>query len=116
MKSFILLLHLASWIVLPSLGQIHQEKQQIQTVTEQYLTAWYQGNEQKMATVVHPQMAKKIVFEHCYSHDLLQNENNDSTESENNEYDTNEDDQLETNFVQKLHGKTSDSDSDSSDF
>lgn len=63
-----------------------------------------------------PKMAKKILFELCYSHDILQNENNDSAESEDNDDDTNEDDQLETNFVQNLLGKNSDSDSDSSDF
>ena len=63
MKSFALLLILGVTCLDPCLSQNDQDLTYIQSVTEEYLTAWYQGDEQLMETVVHPQMAKKIVFD-----------------------------------------------------
>ena len=56
-------LFLALLFVTPILAQNKQDKSNIQSVTEDYLTAWYQGDEELMSTVVHSQMAKKIVFD-----------------------------------------------------
>ena len=63
MKPFAIQLILAVYLFIPCFGQNVQDKSHIQSVTEEYLTAWYQGDEHLMATVVHPQMAKKIVFD-----------------------------------------------------
>lgn len=62
MKLFALLLGLAGCFILPAQAQTEKERFAIESVTQEYLQAWYEGNDQLMATVVHPQMAKKIVF------------------------------------------------------
>jgi len=63
MKIFALLPGLAVCFILPAQAQIDKERFAIESVTQEYLQAWYEGNDQLMATVVHPQMAKKIVFD-----------------------------------------------------
>lgn len=63
MKSFTFLLILGITCSVPCLSQNDQDLTHIQSVTKEYLTAWYQADEQLMEKVVHPQMAKKIVFD-----------------------------------------------------
>ena len=62
MKSFAIVISLALCQAISINGQ-GQDRSVIRSVTEEYLIAWYQGDEQLMASVVHPQMAKKIVFD-----------------------------------------------------
>lgn len=63
MKHFALFFGLAACCTLPTQAQIEEEKLAIESVTQEYLQAWYEGDDQLMAAVLHPQMAKKIVFD-----------------------------------------------------
>ena len=63
MKRFALILGLVGCFILPAQAQSEKERIAIEFVTQEYLQAWYEGDDQLMATVVHPQMAKKIVFD-----------------------------------------------------
>ena len=62
MKLTSILLSLALLLVLSAPAQNNQDQEQIESVAKEYLTAWHQGNADLMASVVHPQMSKKIVF------------------------------------------------------
>jgi len=62
MKLHVILLVLALYVSIPGFGQNQEDRTSIKTVTKEYLIAWQNGDEQLMESVVHPQMAKKIVF------------------------------------------------------
>ena len=62
MKFTSTLLSLALFFILSASGQDNVDQSQIKSVAREYLTAWHQGNADLMASVVHPQMSKKIVF------------------------------------------------------
>ena len=63
MKKLVLLLCLVGQFIIPTQAQDKAERAAINLVASQYLQAWYEGNDELMSTVVHPQMAKKIVFD-----------------------------------------------------
>jgi len=63
MKALKLVLSMSIFLYLPIWAQIEDEKYAIESVTMEYLQAWYEGNDELMSSVVHPQMSKKIVFD-----------------------------------------------------
>ena len=52
-------------------GQNSAEEAQITAKATDYLQAWYQGDSELMLTTIHPQMAKKIVFDTGFKNGAL---------------------------------------------
>ncbi len=52
-------------------GQNSADDHQITAKATDYLQAWYQGDSELMLTAIHPQMAKKIIFDTGYKNGAM---------------------------------------------